>query len=1037
VIRTSIDRPTTVAMVYIAIAAIGLASFLDIPVELLPDVDYPQLSITTRWPGISPEVMEAFLTAPLESAAQQVKGVRKIESESSEGRSEITIEFARGTDMDFARLELGERIQSLRDELPPDARPQIQPYVPREFETGERVDMRYTLSGSYTFERLRRYAEEELRPQLVALDGIEQVAVFGGEDREIRIELDRQRMEALGVRPYDVALALDAAELVRTAGKMRRGNTEWVVTIRNDIDAAAELGSLVVVPDTLGTGEVVRVSDVARVRDTTADPVRYFRIDGRPAVTLFLIRGIGTNALRVADAVKEKVEELKAQLPPGMRMTLEYDGSREIRRQLTDLRLRAVAAAIVVFLVLLLFLGSFRTAGIVFATVVFSVLIAVNLLYFGKFSLNVLTMAGLAMGFGLMVDNSIVVLENIYRRRRSRGEGAREAAERGTRQVALPIVAGTLTTVIVFVPFLYLQGELRLYYLPFAYAVGFSLLASLFVAFTFVPGLAARALAGGGAGSASMATHASPADAVAGSSHPALPPGAARGPAFYVRLYRGVLAFALDHPVPVILFTALAFVGSYRLFDKHVVKGAVWGRWGQETYISIIINMPRGTELERTDALVREFEAKLATIPEVERFTANVSPERAYMRVTFPDSLENTYVPVAIKEQMVAYSYLFAGAEVRVYGYGPSFYGGGGSPPTYTVKLLGYNYEVLREMAEDLAGRLRRFNRVREVDTNVSDWWWTDKAYEFYLSVDRSRLAGYGLTVADLLRYVTSNVQGQVSLNRLKVRGEEVVYSVKLEGYREFDFSDLRELLVPTATGERVRLSDVASVGRREVLNRIVRENQRYQRLVGWEFRGPRKLGDRVRDVAVDATALPAGYKIEKERDFFWSSEEQRQIYTVLIFAVVLIYMVTAALFESLRAPFVVLLTLPLALIGVFLVFFYTGASFTRSAYIGVIMMAGIVVNNAILLVYHIGELRRNGRVLREAIIQGTLERVRPILMTTLTTVLGLLPLILFSETIDATIWNALALATIGGLLASTVFVLTSIPVLYYLFERR
>jgi HAE1 family hydrophobic/amphiphilic exporter-1 len=1016
VIRLSLNRPTTIAMVYIAIAAVGAASFLDIPVELLPDVDFPQLSINTNWPGASPEMVEAFLTAPLEGAAQQVRGVHKIESESSEGRSEITVEFNRGTDMDFARVELSERIQALRDELPPDVRPEVTLYVPREFQTGEREDMRYTLAGTYTFEHLRRYAEDELRPQLIAIDGIEEVAVRGGEEREILIELDRARMEAFGVRPIDVALALGAAELVRTAGKLREADTEWLVTIRNDIDAVAQLESLIVVPDTLGTGEVVRVADIARVRDSTADPRFFFRIDGRPAVGVSLIRSVGTNALRVADAVKAKVEELRAGLPPGMRMTLEHDGSRDIRQQLTDLRLRALAAAIVIFLVLLLFLGSFRTAGIVFATVVFSVLIAVNLLYFGEFSLNVLTMAGLAMGFGLMVDNSIVVLENIYRRRRALGEAAMEAADRGTRQVALPIVAGTLTTVIVFLPFLYLQGELRLYYLPFAYAVGFSLLASLFVAFSFVPGLAARALAGGIPGRAGTYGD---------------------KPPFYVRLYRGVLSIALDHPLLVILITVAAFIGSYRLFDKHVVRGAIWGRWGQETYISIIFNMPRGAELERTDALVRSFEGRLTTIPEIERFTTYVLPEFARIHVTFPDSLENTYVPVAIKEQMVAYSYLFAGAEVRVYGFGPSFYGGGGAPPTYTIKLLGYNYEHLREIAEDLARRLGRFSRVREVDTNVSDWWWTDRAFEFYLSVDRPRLAGYGLSVEELLRFVSSNIQGQVSLNEIKVGGEEVRYSVKLEGYRDFSFGDLRGLAVPTATGETVRLSDVAEVGRREVLNRIVRENQQYQRLVGWEFRGPRKLGDRVRDVAVDATDLPAGYTIQKERDIFWTSEEQRQIYTVLVFAVLLIYIVTAALFESLRAPFVVLLTVPLALIGVFLVFFYTGASFTRSAYIGVIMMAGIVVNNAILVVYHINEIRRAGAALKEAIIQGTLERVRPILMTALTTVLGLLPLILFSETIDATIWNALALATIGGLIASTVFVLTSIPVLYYLFERR
>jgi HAE1 family hydrophobic/amphiphilic exporter-1 len=385
-IKLSINRPTTIAMIYIAIAAVGIASFIDIPVELLPDVDYPQLNIDTRWPGASPEVVEAFLTAPLESAAQQVEGVYKIVSESSEARSEITVEFNRGTDMDFARLDLGERIQAIRDELPPDVRPQVQAYVPREFQMGERVDMRYTLTGTYTFEHLRAYAEEELRPLLVALDGVEEVAVRGGDDREIRIELDRQRMESLGVRPYDIAQALGSAELVRTAGKLLRGNTEWVVTIRNDVAVVADLESLIIVPDTLGAGEVVRVRDVAKVRDTTADPIWYFRIDGQPAIGISLIRGVGTNALRVAEAIEMKIGELEAQLPPGMRITLEYDGSREVRKQLTDLRLRALAAAIVIFLVLLIFLGSFRTAGIVFATVLFSVLIAVNLLYFGAFT---------------------------------------------------------------------------------------------------------------------------------------------------------------------------------------------------------------------------------------------------------------------------------------------------------------------------------------------------------------------------------------------------------------------------------------------------------------------------------------------------------------------------------------------------------------------------------------------------------------------------------------------------------------------------
>ncbi|MBT8462765.1 MAG: efflux RND transporter permease subunit, partial [Gemmatimonadetes bacterium] len=1041
-IDLSIKRPVATAAIYVALVALGAYSFRLIPVELLPDVDYPRLTVNASWGGASPEAMEAFVTSPLEAAAQQVKGVRKITSTSradprgTGSSAEIDIEFERDVRMDFAQLDLGERFASLRDELPPAVYPQIQPYVPREFSDEEQRFLSYQLHGPYTFSRLAEVAEEEVEPVLSSVDGVAGVMIWGDQDREVAIELDRQKLDALNLRPEQVEQRIRDLSTLRAPGSLVLEGRQVTLAVRTRVRRVSELENLVIVQRREGA---IRLRDIGTVREQTADATSFFRINGQPTISIFVTRESGTNAVRVADAVKEAIGPLEARMPPGATLELDDDQSQEIRQQLTDLRLRALAAAIVIFLVLTLFLRSMGAVLVVFATIGFSVLIAVNMLYLGGFSLNVLTLAGLAWGFGLIVDNGIVVLENVERHSHL-GKPARQAASDGARQVMLPVIAATATTAIVLVPFLFLQGELRIYYLPLAFAVAFSIVASLFVAFTFVPTMAGRIhywrarVYGVPAGTADQAAGAARETASAEASGVSAAPATARPrvPA-YIRAYRSVLGFALDHPILVVAVCVAALGGSWWLFDKHVTRGIRWSAfWGQDTYISVNITFPRGAGLDRTDEMARAFEEKISSIPEVERYEAWVQPQYAFMRITFPKDLETTQVPVAIKEQMVAYSYQFSGADVRVYGYGPSFYGGGSSPPNYSLKILGYNYLQVQDLADDLASRLERFSRIQDVDPNASGRWYErDKEFEYYLAVDREALGAHDITVEELLRFVSANLPSDRPRTQvLRVGAEELPFAVKLGGYRDFDLIDMRQLRIPSQTGREVRLADVAQVERRNVLSRILREDQQYQRTVAWEFRGPRKLGDLIRDAVVEATTLPPGYKIEEDDRWGWDEEEKTQVYVAIIFAVLLIYMVTAALFESLAAPFVVLLTLPLALIGVFLIFFYADATFTRTAYIGTIMMAGIVVNNAILIVYHIGELRQSMPT-RDAILQGTLERVRPILMTTFTTVFGLLPLVLFAQSQDENIWNSLALATIGGLISSTLFVLVAVPVAY------
>jgi len=1019
-IRFSIRRPVAVTMTYMSVAALGLLAWRNLPIELLPNASYPRLTVTATWPGASPETVEAFLTSPIEATIQQVRQVERIVSTSSEevgnGIARIDIEFERGTDMNFARLELSERLAAIEEDLPREAStPFVTPYIPEAFSRQQRNFLDYTITGPYTTEALRDFVDRYITENLLQLDGIAAVQVWGGRDRVLELELDETRMRSLGISIARVQQVIGELEYVREAGAVYQRGMLRPIALRHRPDSIAQILNVIVASD---SGRTVRLRDIATIHDTYEDAAEYYRIDGRPAVSFQIIKESGTNTVEVADRTKARIAELEKTLPPGVRLFLDIDESESIKAQLTDLKYRSLGSAAIVFLVLLVFLRSFRSTVITFSTIAFSILITLNLLYFGGFTLNVLTLMGLAMGFGMMIDNAIVVLENIYRKRKL-GTEAVEAAERGSLEVALPILAATITNVIVLLPFVYLQGELRIYYVPLAIVVGFAQIASLFVGFTFIPALAARLLK-------------TPKFARTRVDIP-----------LYARGYMAAIRRTLRWPWLTVSIAVLLLGASYYMFDKHVTTGVLWRPWYQDqTAVTVSIRQQRGEELESTDRLARFFEEKLREFPEIERFTTNVRPISARIHITFPDSLENTAYPVMVKEVLSENAVQLGGAAISVVGVGPAFSTGGfggGSSPNYAIKILGYNYERVREIAEDLGSRLARFSRVHDIDTNgAANMWGGQGASDIVLTIDRQKLALHGITVQDLIRQLNAAVRGRSRDGAITVAGEEMQYAVKLAGHRYLDVQQLMNLLLPTPTGEFVRLSDVAEQRERDVMGSIVRENQQYQRIVRYEFRGPTKLGNFYKDAVVKATQLPPGFSIADEERWYWSQEEKSQIYLVLGFGIVLIFMVSAALFESIRQPLCVLLTVPMALIGVFSMFWLAGASFTREAYIGTIMMAGIVVNNAILLLDHVNQLRRReGLPLEEALVRGSTERVRPILMTSVTTITGLLPLVLFSEAADANIWNALGYALIGGLTSSTILVLTVTPALYLLFERR
>ncbi len=788
------------------------------------------------------------------------------------------------------------------------------------------------------------------------------------------------------------------------------------MAVRSGVRDVADLRDRVLVG---GVQRRVRVSDVAAVRDTYEEPRALFRVDGLPAVGFEVVKEIGENTVRVTERVQAEIARLERFTPPGVRFVLEEDEGAEIRGHLADLRNRALGAAGALLVVLPLFLGSIRVAAIVLSTVALSVLAALCLIRVTGLGLNVQTLAGLAVGFGLAVDASIVVVESIHRKW---GTGARAAmaAERGAREAALPILASTATTLIVFVPFVYLQGELRVYYLPLALAAGAMLVASVVAAFSFTPSLTCWILERG--------------------------PGVA-GPAD-LRLGVELVRRTLRRPWIAVGVAAVAFGASGLLFQRFVERKKAWGEgWGEETHLWVRIRMPRGSDPDRTDGLARALEARLAAMPRVAHFVTRVQGPVSWIRVEFPDSLENTPVPAAIRERIGALGLQISGAEIRAHGFGPSFYGDQAGPPAYGITVRGYDYGGVAEIAEALGERLASMPRVRMVDTDAGFGFGAEPASEITLTVDRAALNRHGRTVSELVRRIGFAVADGSGGSVVRMGDEEVPYVVKLAGRREADVRSLRNtVFADTDGGGLLRLGEVVRVEERDAPVRIRREDQQYRREVVYEFRGSRRRGDRQHAAVIASTRLPPGFSVEDRDRVRWDQKEQGgQVRVVFALSVAMVYLVTGAFFESLRQPLCVLLTLPMALTGVFLVFWCTGATFSREAYIALVLTGGIVVNNSILLLDSVNRRRRvssarpghRPRSLAVAIVSGTIARVRPILMTTATTVLGLLPLVLLGPSPGSSPWNAMAYVLIGGLLSSTLLVLTVTPALYLLLEGK
>lgn len=1002
------ERPIATVMLFLVVAFLGAYSFLNIPLELAPKEDFPQITIQTAWSDVPPEIIQTQITSPLEEIASTVKGVKKITSSSSIGLSSITCEFDPKTNMEFANLEIMERIARIRQELPYAAnRPQIIPYVPEDFRTAD--FLHYTISGDYSLQELREMLKEKLEYGLGAVKGVSSVEVLGGSDPEIRITLEREKTQSLNIHPYQVLLALNRWNQTFPAGKIKKGNQEYLFKISSSLKSLKELGELIIV---LQGGVAVRLRDVARIERTYGE-IRYLnRINGQPTIRLIIHKERGTSTLGVAKRVKAKLDEIKKELPRNLIFRVVNDESEEIQKSLNELYLLVAIILAVIFALIFLILRSLKPSFLILSSIAFSVLITFNLIYFFKISINMLTLGALALGFGLFVDNSIVVFENILRLREN-GASRLEAAIQGPKEVFLPILASTLTTVSVFFSFPYFQGRLKIYYLPLGIVISSALAVSLFVSFSLIPALSPRLL---------QASKKRRQERIRG-------------------FYEKFLKLILRHPLEILIVVGLLFYGSYKWFRKEVTVGEFF-RWYSRDRLIVSIGMPPGTDLEKTDEVVLKFEAKVLEADYEKEMNSRVSTENAYIEIAFPQEIEFSFRPYALKEQLIQLATQFAGVSVGIYGFDTQgYYSGFGTGTMYDsyIKFFGYNLKKLKEITSELEQRLKQNPRIKETRVISSRYgWWRVDSFEHVLKIDRSALRHYQIDPQYLYYHLQTLLRGEFSSPvKWRAGGKEIAISIKFPEAESLDIKALQDTLIRTSGGEYLRLGEISTLEERPIAGSIDRENQQFQQTLMWEFRGPSKAAENYKKTVFSSLKLPPGFSATLEETWLMTAEEKSQIKFAIIFSLVIIFMILSSLYESVVQAFFIILAVPLGLIGVFVAFVIAGFSFDSSAYVGVILLAGIVVNNAILLVDHINLKRKQGLSLVDAVIIGSRERVRPILLTTGTTVLGMFPLLLIQgEVAKRKIWASLALSTVGGLISSTIFILIVIPIFYLYGDR-
>jgi hydrophobic/amphiphilic exporter-1 (mainly G- bacteria), HAE1 family len=1016
-------------MISAVITLLGVISLTRLPVDLMPEFEQPQLNVRTSYPGVGPLEIEELITRPMEQAVSAVPGITRVESSSSEGNSQIRLNFDWGSDLSEATDEVRTRVDRMRNRLPEDADP---PTIFK-FDSNQLPVAQIGIEGEYDPVTLREIAQNEIAPRFERVDGVAAVTVNGGVRREIHVDLTKEKITALNLSVTQVVAGLRQENQNTPLGEIFQGDSTFLVRSQGQFQSIEDIKNVVVLTR---DGVPVYLRDIAEVTDTTEQRRSFMRINGKPGVQIQVQKQSGKNTVAVADLVRAEVERVNREVP-GIKMTITQDNSVFIKRAIDNVKEHALVGGVLVVLIIFAFLRDVRSTFIVCTSIPVSVVGTFALLYFGGFTLNTMTFGGLALGIGMIVDAAIVVLENTHRHLHM-GKDRMTAAIEGSEEVWSAILASTLTHIAVFIPLLFLSGTASIMFTQLSVVVMFSLAMSLFVAVTIVPVLCSRWLK--------------------------TPDEEAQATGVMAKFYRlserflekmdesygRAIHLALNHRPTVIASAAALVVAAVLLYPLVSVELMPQTDEGE---VNINAELAVGTRIERTEeALLRLEDLIRERVPEAVAImtsgggggnnwqTGGGQTHRGQIRLILVPRGERTRtneeIAFALRRELQG----LPGVAVRANPAGGNnqimrfLSGGGGNnnggSSRLQVEIRGHDLDDARRVAQEV--RTVMENTPGVADVNIGR---EEGRPEIAVRVDRPKAAMLGMSVGSVATTIQTNVAGTTAA-QFRERGNEYPVVVRLREADREEISDVGDVLLSTPTGQVVPAKNVLAVNREAGPVQIDRQNMERITRVNAETEVPISeavgaVQERLPQVRVPPDfAVGFGPELEEQARSF------AQLRLVLILAVLLVYAVMASQYESLRDPFIIMFSVPVAAIGVVLSLLLTGSSFSMQAYIGIIMLAGIVVSNAILLVDYINTLRRrDGLPIREAVELGGRTRLRPILMTSIATMLGLVPMAIGVGE-GGELQAPLARVVVGGLLTSTLVTLVLVPAVYTLFEE-
>ncbi len=1007
-------------MVTLIVVIIGGISLARLPIDLMPDITNPVISIRTEYENASPEVVEELVTRPIEEAMAAVPGAEEVTSNSSEGNSNVTVKFAWGTDLDVAVSDIRDRIDRVINRLPDDAeRP-----ILFKFDFAAMPIVFIGISSEMDPVEMRRLIEDQIKFRIESINGVASMTIFGGREREVSVDIDPYRLKAMNVSLDQVMTVLKRANINRPAGYVDVGNLEVTIRAPGEFASVEEIRQTVI---TVRDGVPIRIGDIATVTDGMNRVRRVSRINAKDGVRIAIMRQSGANTVQVAGRVVEELERLQRQYT-NLDIRIIRNSADYINNSISNVSTSAITGGGLAIILVLLFLRNVLSTLVIAVSIPVSIIATFAVLYLDGMSLNLMTLGGLALGVGMLVDNSIVVLENIYRIREEEGLPPAEAAEKGTDEVFAAIIASTLTTLVVFLPLVFLEGMAGLMFREFALVVAFSLICSLAAAVLLVPMLATRMMRiQEGKEQSGFAKRLF---AVSEAGFRAME-----------NEYKSAIHWCLNHRWLTLLVTFLLLAGSVALMTKIDVEqmpktdeGNITVNAEMETGIRLDLMSQRTLELER--AILENVPETVAMISSVGGSSwRGVATNQASVNVRMGTREERQRAGLRSTEQVAQdLRRLFShvpGMEIRV-SEGRSFGRGGGSTEPVVVEIRGYDMDLSQALAHQALEVMRGIPGV--VDARITR---EGRVPEAQVRIDRRKAADLGLWIQDIATFLEISMAGKQAAE-YRVDGKEYPINVRLVDSEKMSLEELLSLSIRNADGRQVSLRNVVEIVDDRGPTVIERKNQQRVTTVAAALSGERALGSVMAELQEEMQniPLPSGFSLEYGTEYEDQQDMMFDLTFGVVLALVLVYMVMACQFESLRDPFVVMFSVPLAAIGVLVMLFMTNTTINMQSMIGCIMLGGIVVNNAIILVDYANLLRRReGLNVRNALEEAG-RRLRPILMTALTTILGLVPLALgWGDGGEAQ--APMARAVVGGLFTSTLITLLVVPVVYSLVETK